>query len=226
MYNKSVSIRVHSLPEQYYHVYNRGVEKRVIFNDKYDYQRFLLLLLLSNDTLSVDVSQSIRDFSIPELIRETRTPLVRISAFSLMSNHYHLLLSPLEDQGVSKFMQKVATGYTMFFNRKNDRSGALFQGKYKIKHAEEDRYVKYLFEYIHLNPVREEFNVAKRSQVNGLIGKAENNIWTSLSAYSGREKGRLTDSVLCKDLFYVVNTSYEQHRKNLCAWKEDLESVN
>lgn len=214
-------MRIQSVLDQYYHVYNRGVEKRDIFNDKYDYQRFLLLLLLSNNTASVDVANSIRDHSIQELIKIPRSPLISIYAFSLLPNHYHLLVSPAVEGGVAKFMQKVATGYTMYFNKKSERSGALFQGKYKIKHIVEERYLKYLFEYIHLNPVREEFDAVDTGQVDSIVEKAANNPWSSLSAYSGKETGRLSDAVLNKSLFLEVHSSYEQHQESLCNWKKD-----
>lgn len=221
MYNEYVSIRVQSVSDEYYHVYNRGVDKRVVFADQHDYRRFLLLLLLSNDVTSVEIARSIRDFSISELIQKPRQPLVLISAISLLPNHYHLLVSPVVDGGVSKFMQKVATGYTMYFNKKSERSGALFQGKYKIKHAEEDRYLKYLFEYIHLNPIREEFDIINSNQVESLIKKAESNPWTSLSVYSSGESCRLLDSVLDKALFSELFDSYKQHYQSMCSWRAD-----
>jgi REP element-mobilizing transposase RayT len=221
-----VTIRIQTILDQHYHVYNRGVEKRDVFNDEFDYQRFLLLLLLSNDQLSVDVSQSVRDYSIPELIKKDRSPIVFIHAFSLLPNHYHLLLTPATDGGISKFMQKVATGYTMYFNKKNERSGALFQGKYKIKHAEEGRYLKYLFEYIHLNKIREEFDSLKTDQVLNLIKKAEKSPWTSLSVYSGLESGRLSEAVLEKSLFFELHDSYKQHYLSICSWKESEQNLN
>jgi len=71
-----------------------------------------------------------------------------------MPNHFHLLVHEKEDRSVSTFMQKLMTAYTMYFNRQNDRSGVLFQGKYKATHADEDRYLKYLISYIHLNPIK------------------------------------------------------------------------
>lgn len=71
-----------------------------------------------------------------------------------MPNHFHLLVREKEEQGVSRFMQKLMTGYTMYFNKRHERSGALFQGKFKATHANEDRYLKYLISYIHLNPVK------------------------------------------------------------------------
>lgn len=214
-----MSLRIQSVSNEYYHLYNRGVEKRVIFNNEHDYQRFLLLLLLANDVASVDIRRSIRDHSVLELIQKQRKPLVSIYAFSLLSNHYHLLISPKVDLGVSKFMQKVSTGYTMYFNSKNERSGALFQGKYKIKHAAEERYLKYLFEYIHLNPIREQFDETAAGQVGSLISKVESNPWTSLAVYAKDQAGRLSDSVVDKTLFYEMYPSYQFHRNSLCDWK-------
>ncbi len=101
---------------EYYHVYNRGVEKRIIFNNEFDYQRFLLLLILVNDEKGVEVQQQVRDHSIPELIAQKRKPLVSISSFCLMPNHYHLLLKEITENGISKFMHKVGTGYALYFN--------------------------------------------------------------------------------------------------------------
>jgi len=69
-----------------------------------------------------------------------------------MPNHFHILIQENNDNGISKFMQKLSTGYTMYFNKRYERSGSLFQGKFKATHADEDRYLKYLFSYIHLNP--------------------------------------------------------------------------
>ena len=71
-----------------------------------------------------------------------------------MPNHFHLLVRELEDGGISKFMQKITTGYTMYFNKRSDRNGALFQGRFKATHVADDRYLRYLISYIHLNPVK------------------------------------------------------------------------
>ena len=122
-------------------------------------------------------------------------------------------------------MQKVATGYTMYFNTKNERSGALFQGKYKIKHIEEDIYLKYLFEYIHLNPIREEFDTIDQSLVDSLIEKLERNPLSSLSVYSGSEENRLAGSVLDKKLFEELFPSYMHHRLALLDWKDDFSEL-
>lgn len=206
---------------EFYHVYNRGVEKRVIFEDALDYQRFLLLLLLSNDTVSVNLHQSFRDFSIPELLKKQRKPIVSVCAFTLMPNHFHVLLSELVDGGVTSYMRKVATGYSMYFNMKYDRTGTLFQGRYKAKHVHSDNYLRYMYQYIHLNPIREKFNLSVSGEVDKLISIIENDPYNSLSAYSGKEKGRLTEAILDIDSMYKVFNDYKEHIGNLKQWKED-----
>jgi putative transposase len=80
--------------------------------------------------------------------------LVAIGAYCLMPNHFHLLLTSDKDNGITQFLGKLSTAYSMYFNKKYDRSGALFQGRFKSELVEEDRYLKYLFSYIHLNPVK------------------------------------------------------------------------
>jgi len=79
---------------------------------------------------------------------------VDIASYCLMPNHFHLLVRAREEGGVSKFMQKLTTGYTMYFNKRYERTGALFQGKFKATHVNNDRYLRYLISYIHLNPVK------------------------------------------------------------------------
>lgn len=133
------------------HVYNRGVDKRIIFAQKRDYERFLLALFLFND---VDIyDYDLKEFNLHELpaLPKQRTPLVEIIHWCLMPNHFHLLLRPLVSNGVSIFMQKVGTGYTMYFNTKYERSGRLFQGTFKLKLVEKDEYFSHLCAYIPLN---------------------------------------------------------------------------
>lgn len=138
---------------EFYHLYNRGVEKRVIFNDSDDYHRFQQLLYISNSVDYVNV----RDlFTVYKdlFVAPRDEPLVAIGAYCLMPNHFHILLTPLVDEGVSQFMNKLGTSYAMYFNKRNQRTGRLFEGTFKARHAAYDEYLKYLFSYIHLNPVK------------------------------------------------------------------------
>jgi REP element-mobilizing transposase RayT len=154
-----MATRAPTASDQFYHVYNRGTEKRKTFLSKRDYERFLALLYLANSTEPVRVDNINRNEQGPTLLRramelERGEPLVSIASYCLMPNHFHILLRPQAEAGLSRFMQKLCTAYTMYFNTRYQRSGALFQGKYKIRHAEGDRYLKYLIAYIHLNPAK------------------------------------------------------------------------
>lgn len=117
----------------YYHVYNRGTEKRDIFSDSLDYQRFLVSLLKSKHNL-IDQRHD-----------------VAVIAYSLMPNHFHLFLRQLEDGGVSLFMERFGNSYTKYFNIRNERSGRLFASTFKAKVIENDMYLHGLIEYIHRN---------------------------------------------------------------------------
>lgn len=136
---------------EYYHVYNRGVEKRDIFLLDADRKRFQTLLYLANGSKPV-VWRLIQGSTLYDT--KKGEPLVVVGAYCLMSNHFHLLVKEVHEGGLVKFMQKLTTGYTMYFNKVNKRVGPLFQGRFKARHVDRDEYLKYLFAYIHLNPVK------------------------------------------------------------------------
>lgn len=135
---------------EYYHIYNRGNSKQKIFHDKQDYERFIKLLFLSNsmDNFNIrDIKKNFFDFNRKE-------KLVAIGSYCLMPNHFHLLITQTEVGDISKFMQKLTTAYSMYYNKKYTRTGSLFEGKFKSQYINSDRYLKYLFSYIHLNPIK------------------------------------------------------------------------
>ncbi len=154
-------------PDEYYHVYNRGVDKRTIFESESDYKRFQELLYLSNskDAVNVRDIKRVHD-SVYDV--QTADPQVSVAAYCLMSNHFHILLKPNTDSGVSTFLGKLQTSYSMYFNKRHERTGALFQGRFKAKHVTDDVYLKYLFAYIHLNPVRHQTGMSSDLQMERL----------------------------------------------------------
>ena len=143
-------------PDEFYHLYNRGVEKRTIFKDKNDYKRFLTLLYFSNGSRGVAIAELKRsgkkydDF----FMLEKGERLVNIGAYCIMPNHFHILVQERRENGVSEFMKKLSTGYSMYFNLRYKRTGSLFESTFKATHVDDDRYLKYLYAYIHLNPVK------------------------------------------------------------------------
>jgi len=147
---------------EYYHLYNRGVDKRVIFKSKNDYERFLMLLFVSNSNLKsfrLDnlVNRQHKIFN-EVLILDKGESIVSIGAWCLMTNHFHLLVRQEVDGGITKFMRKLGVGYSMYFNIKYQRAGALFGGLFKSKLiGTDDNYMRQLFGYIHINPLEIEF---------------------------------------------------------------------
>jgi putative transposase len=142
------------VPGEYYHVYNRGHSKQNIFLDAHDYNRFQRLLFLANSEYNFKI-ETIRSSKQEFYAVDRGRQLVAIGAYCLMPNHFHILLTPLVgEDDVGNFMRKLGTGYSMYFNEKYDHSGSLCEGKYKASIAENDVYLKYLFSYIHLNPVK------------------------------------------------------------------------
>lgn len=135
---------------EYYHVYSRGVEKRKIFLDERDHQRFVSLLCVANSVTPVHLSKhqgrSLMEIPLGDSVTE-------IGAWCLMPNHFHLLLKEKTDSAISLFMKKLLTGYSMYFNAKYRRKGTLFEGNFEARHLNTDRYLKYQYAYIHLNPV-------------------------------------------------------------------------
>lgn len=147
----------------------------------------MALLYLSNNDGDVRIDNIFRSSTLEEILTQERgNPLVALGAFCLMPNHFHLLATPLVKNGLSRYMLKLQTGYSMYFNIKNKRSGSLFQGPFKGTHAGEDRYLKYLFSYIHLNPtkLKDQHWKEKTYQRNSPLTKfVEHYPYSSLGAY-------------------------------------------
>lgn len=136
---------------EFYHLYSRGVNKNTIFTDDADRNKFIKLLFACNNDNPV-IFRDIADQPL-EKIRRGET-LVAIGAYCLMPNHFHILVYEKLESGISKFMTKFLTAYSMHFNKKHERRGPLFESRFRAEHADTDEYLKYLFSYIHLNPIK------------------------------------------------------------------------
>jgi len=164
----------------YFHVYNRGVEKRNVFSNRHDYERFALCLREFNNVNSFIEIRDLIGLDDPfsgDPISGEGCKLVEIAAYCLNPNHYHLLLKEEREGGVGKFMQKVGVGYTMYFNKKNNRSGVLFQGKYKKVEVKSNEQLLYLSAYVNANHYIhkiDEFDDWEYSSLFDYLGKREN----------------------------------------------------
>lgn len=138
---------------EYYHVYNRGIEKRDIFLDGRDYSRFVHDLFEFNDSnpaLDYRLLQKLRGGIVSPAERKQ---YVDILSWCLMPNHFHFLVRQCVNRGVSDFLQKIGTGFTTYFNKRYERDGRLFQGPFKARHIDNDSYLLHISRYIHLNPL-------------------------------------------------------------------------
>lgn len=132
---------------EYYHIYNRGTDKRDIIIDQNDLSRFFQSLVEFNTEQTIG---SIYENSFRKELGSPTSKLVSIIAYCINPNHFHLILTPLVDKGIEKFMQRIG-GYTKYFNEKYERSGVLFQGKFKSKHISDNRYLLHVSAYVNMN---------------------------------------------------------------------------
>lgn len=201
---------------EYYHLYNRGNSKQKIFHDTQDYERFLKLLFLSNSDKNFKI-HLLKERNVYKI--ERGKSLVAIGAYCLMPNHFHILITQPENGNISKFMQKVSTGYVMYYNQKYKRTGTLFEGKFKAEHANEDRYLKYLFSYIHLNPVKiidptwKEVGIKNNLDAINFLNQYE---YSSLKEY--QNKNRVQNAILSKESFPDYFKDKGLHQKEIIEW--------
>ncbi|MFA6386259.1 MAG: transposase [Candidatus Paceibacterota bacterium] len=213
-----MSIRkVAFVPGEYYHIYNRGNSKQKIFHNEEDYIRFLDLLYVSNSSKKFNIFDIRKFSSVFEV--ERGTPLVHIGAYVIMPNHFHVLISQTKDGSISKFMQKLTTAYAMYYNQKYKRTGSLFEGKFKSQHVPNDKYLKYLFSYIHLNPIK---LIQSKWKEKGIQNKKEAIEYLNKYSYSSYfdYKGikRFHSLILTKDAFPEYFPTKNSFDKEIFEW--------
>ncbi len=194
--------------EHFYHIYNRGVDKRDIFMDDADRWRFVKSLCIFNDSTrwsERSIANEKTELTCPE------KPFVKIHAFCMMTNHFHLLLEQITDNGIAKFMHKLGAGFTRYFNVRNERTGALFGGTFKAKSVNDDVYLLHLTRYIHSNPI----SLLENTNQANLIDKLSNYRWSSFSDYLGTPTYPFVETKFILNDFRN-HTEYTEFMKN---WK-------
>ena len=202
-----------------YHLYGRGTDKRIVFLKTKDYERFISLLYIFNNTKTVHVSNLSKAALEDVLNLKKEENLVKITSYCLMPNHFHILAQETREGGISKFMQKVMTGYTMFFNKKYERTGALFESSFKSIHVNNDDHLKYLLAYIHLNPVKtvdplwKEKGISNKNKAKEFLKQYR---YSSLSDYSGGERNE--SKIIDKDTLPEYFENFTGFEKYLDFW--------
>ena len=214
-----------------YHIYNRGVEKRKIFQSDSDKLRFIHDLFEFNDKETV--SNTLYHFNkqhievkpryVEQEKKKQRKLIVKILAFCLMPNHLHLLLQPCVENGISKFMQKLNTGYTMYFNKKYERVGSLFQGTYKSVRITNDAHLIHIPYYIHLNPLDLKYPEWRNRKVKNYataMNFLEHYRWSSFLDYIGKKN---FPSVTQRDFLLNFFEGPAQYKKDTLQWLKEMD---
>lgn len=208
----------------FYHIYNRGVEKRTIFEDAQDYKVFLKYLKEAlSSPQSIDNYRKLVTFKgasfkgMPRLPKNFEKEIVLL-AYCLLPNHFHLLIKQSNKSSMESFMRSVITRYSMYFNKRYHRVGKLFQGHYKACSVTDENYLLHLTRYIHLNP--KEFNSKlteayssyadylgirdtiwiKPEPVLFYFNQADKSLFKSVNTYKDFVEGKLDSGEIIKEL--------------------------
>ncbi|MGB9743194.1 MAG: transposase [Minisyncoccales bacterium] len=156
--------QIELINNEFYHLVIRGVGDSLIFKNIDDYYRGIFSLYEFNNAKSVSIkdrrkaranlkkkSRGSTSGKLPQEV-DKREKFVQILSFCLMPNHIHLLVKQIKDGGITEFMRKVGTGYAVYFNKKYNRKGHLFQG-FRTVHIKDNNQLKNVSVYIHTNPI-------------------------------------------------------------------------
>lgn len=190
--------KVQLVDGEYYHIFNRGVDKRDIFLDEEDFSRFIKSMVEFN---VLEPIGSIYENSFRKKIRvkdkiskpKNDTPLVEYIAYCLNKNHFHLIIKQYSEKGIEKLMHRLGLGFTKYFNQKYKRSGSLFQGTFKSVHIESNEQLLYLSAYVNLN------NRVHKTKLGNLVSKS------SWEEFVGKPKERLCKVEIVLDQFRNVD---------------------
>jgi putative transposase len=183
------------------HVYNRGNNKGKIFFDEQDYKAFLFRLGLCLGFTPEELNKE-ELLSMPYSrirITETKKNNFRLHAFSLMPNHFHLLLEQVGKTSISSLMSKLCTSYSRYINKKYKRVGHIYQDCFKAVLIESNPQLMWTSSYIHMNAVKD-----------GLVKHPSQYIWSSYIDYSGKRNLPIVSKKLLLSTFEDQKNLIEQ----------------
>ena len=195
--------------KEHYHIYNRGVDKRKFIMDEEDLERFLESMAEFNTALPIGsiYENSFVKKSQNAQLGSSASKLVNFVCYCINPNHYHFILEQLEENSISKFMHRLGTGYTNYFNKKYERSGTLFQGAFKAIHIDSNEYLLHLSAYINLN-----------RRAHKLGSEASKSSWEEYIKNGLEESGKFCN----KDIILKQFKNKENYREFAEASLEDI----
>lgn len=203
-----------------YHVYNRGVERRILFSNTREHTRFIQTLWYYR--FRKPPLRFSKFFTLnPQEQSVARTTLlhspkqVDILAHCLMPNHFHLLLRQTADGGIRRFLSNVSDSYAKYFNTKHTRVGPLFQGAFKAVFIETDEELMHVSRYIHLNPM-----AVSLIEIKGLVRYR----WSSYGAYIQSAPDEMVETATVLSLFRSQG-AYQQFVHDQADYAKKLEKL-
>lgn len=215
-------------PGEYYHIFSRTILNANQFKDYSNAKRLLLAFLIANSTKSSEGFQLLRNNKnatlkdLNKIVKDGKK-LVDILCYSIMPDHYHLLVMEKEENGITNFVLKCNTSIAKYINIKNDRKGPLFENTFKAKHIDSNEYLLHLSLYIHLNPL--DFLINKNWRIHKLKNwdeskrKLINYPWSSIKHFliKNQEDFILSGDKIIKDQF----SNEKEYESFLKEWSED-----
>ena len=200
-------------PKEYYHLYSRGVEKRKIFLDTKDHERFMVLLYVMNQPDAFHFTNFLKNHKIEEIFDQPKKKsLISILSYALMPNHFHILVYENEEGGISKFMGRLLTAYSMYFNTKYERSGPLFTHPFRSQHISDESQYLWIFSYIHFNAIKiikKDFNIGETESKSIFEKFLKSYRYSSYHEYSGvdRSESKILDFSMIPD--YLIKNKLD-----------------
>lgn len=212
---------------EFYHIYNRGNSSQQIFFNNDDYYHFVKLLYICNSIRKINFREDIVEKKIDAWDFDRIETIVSIGAWVLMPNHFHIYLTFPKDgllgnNNITIFMRKLCTAYSKYINAKYKRTGSLFEGRFKSVHIMDDVQAKYLFSYIHLNPVKlfqknwKEEGIKNQTEAMIFLDKYK---WSSYQDYLGII--RPENKILDRKNFLAYFLDKESFKKEIFEWFEN-----
>lgn len=204
----------------YYHVFNRGIDRRDTFTNKREHDRVIDLMSFyqyTNIPLRYSRHKLLPHDKQQKMLEQMKDSgkIVDVVAYSLMPNHFHLLLKQKKEKGIATYVANFINAYTKYFNTKYQRTGPLFQGVFKAVYVETEEQLVHLTRYIHLNPVASSLITPEH---------LPNYSWSSYPAYVGRVDDELINQKTIS-MIHALVPDYEQFVKDHIAYAKELEKI-
>lgn len=216
-----------------YHIVLRGIDDNLIFKDIDDYYRMIFSIYELNNASPTTIQRqraARKRFKLenrgPISTADVRHKFVDILAFCFMPNHMHLLLKQAKDEGITKFMAKVGTGYAGYFNRKYGRRGYVFQNRFKDVYIKDDNQLRTVFNYIHANPIsliESRWKEEGIKNTDAVIEFIENYKWSSFQDYIGCKN---FPSVTQRNFLSETLGGEKGSRESVVSWTNYKEKSN